>query len=42
MEKTNQKFKDDFSKLKIDLNNFLKGEDLEWLGFNWFKARVGM
>ena len=24
------------------ISNYLKKEDLEWLGFNWFKLRVGL
>ena len=28
---------------KIDeITLYLKKEDLEWLGFNWFKLRVGL
>ena len=24
------------------ITQYLKKEDLEWLGFNWFKLRVGL
>ena len=25
----------------MSLSDFMKIEDLEWLGFNWFKVRIG-
>ena len=25
----------------MSLSEFMKIEDLEWLGFNWFKVRIG-
>ena len=45
LTETNQKFVDDYQTLgrtTFVYSHLLKKGDLQWLGFNWLKARVGL